>query len=69
MAITLHESLRSVFYAPFCAALASMRTSMRAWRSVHGYIDEMCTGTFGQAFDGPHFTSGNIVTLCNAEGC
>lgn len=34
---------------------------------VSGY-DE-CTGTFGQSFNGPRFTSNNIVPLCNDEGC
>ena len=37
--------------------------------TVHGYISQMCTGTFGQAFNGPEFTSNNILMLCNAEGC
>jgi hypothetical protein len=36
--------------------------------TVHGY-EGSCTGTFGQTFDGPRFTSNNIVTLCNAAGC
>jgi V8-like Glu-specific endopeptidase len=36
---------------------------------VHGYDSQSCTGTFGQTFNGPRFTSGNIVTLCNAAGC
>ncbi len=33
---------------------------------VHG---PSCQGTFGQTFNGARFTSGNIVPLCNAEGC
>lgn len=37
--------------------------------TVHGYINQTCTGTFGQDFDGPQFTSNNILLLCNAEGC
>ncbi|MGB6732885.1 MAG: hypothetical protein WBE84_17205, partial [Xanthobacteraceae bacterium] len=37
--------------------------------TVHGYISQTCTGTFGQEFNGPQFTSGNILMLCNAEGC
>jgi len=37
--------------------------------TVHGYISQGCTGTFGQEFDGPQFTSNNILMLCNAEGC
>src|SRR5258708_3104608 len=37
--------------------------------TVHGYINQKCTGTFGQVFDGPQFTSNNIVPLCNDEGC
>lgn len=36
---------------------------------VHGYDNQSCTGTFGQTFNGPRFTSGNIVTLCDAAGC
>jgi len=37
--------------------------------TVHGYINQSCTGTFGQEFDGPQFTSNNIAALCSAEGC
>jgi V8-like Glu-specific endopeptidase len=37
--------------------------------TVHGYINQACTGTFGQDFDGPQFTSNNILLLCNDEGC
>ena len=37
--------------------------------TVHGYINQTCTGTFGQEFNGPQFTSNNILMLCNAEGC
>jgi V8-like Glu-specific endopeptidase len=37
--------------------------------TVHGYISQACTGTFGQVFDGPQFTSNNIVPLCNDEHC
>jgi Trypsin-like peptidase domain len=37
--------------------------------TVHGYISQACTGTFGQVFDGPQFNSNNILLLCNAEGC
>ena len=36
---------------------------------VHGYDSASCTGTFGQTFNGPRFTSANIVTLCTAAGC
>ena len=36
---------------------------------VHGYDSSSCTGTFGQTFNGARFTSGNIVTICNAAGC
>lgn len=36
---------------------------------VHGYDGPSCTGTFGKTFNGPRFTSGNIVTLCSAVGC
>jgi len=28
-----------------------------------------CTGTFGLSYNGARFTTANIVTLCNAEGC
>jgi V8-like Glu-specific endopeptidase len=37
--------------------------------TVHGYINQNCTGAFGQEFDGPQFNSNNILLLCNAEGC
>ena len=37
--------------------------------TVHGHINQACTGTFGQNFDGPQFTSDNIVLLCRDEGC
>jgi V8-like Glu-specific endopeptidase len=33
---------------------------------VHG---PSCSGTFGKTFNGPRFTSGNIVSVCNAAGC
>ena len=36
---------------------------------VHGYDSQSCTGTFGATFNGPRFTSGNIVVVCNAAGC
>ena len=36
---------------------------------VHGYDSQSCTGSFGKTFNGARFTSGNIVTLCNAAGC
>ncbi|KQV82328.1 hypothetical protein ASD15_09805 [Massilia sp. Root351] len=36
---------------------------------VHGYDGSTCTGTFGQTFNGPRFTSGNIAALCTAQGC
>jgi V8-like Glu-specific endopeptidase len=36
--------------------------------TVHGFV-QGCSGTFGQDFDGPQFTSNNIVMLCTAEGC
>jgi len=28
-----------------------------------------CAGDFGQTFVGSHFSSDNIVLLCNAAGC
>ena len=37
--------------------------------TVHGYSGTSCTGPFGQVFNGPQFTSNNIVALCNAQGC
>lgn len=37
--------------------------------TVHGYINQVCTGNFGQVFNGPQFTSSNIAMLCNDEGC
>jgi hypothetical protein len=36
---------------------------------VSGYDSASCTGGFGSTFNGPRFTNGNIVTLCNAHGC
>jgi len=36
---------------------------------VHGYQSAACTGTFGQTYNGPRFTSSNIVPLCTAQGC
>ena len=36
---------------------------------VSGYDSGSCTGSFGQTFNGPRFTSSNIETLCNAHGC
>lgn len=36
---------------------------------VHGWQSSACTGSFGQTFNGARFTSGNIVTICNAAGC
>lgn len=36
---------------------------------VSGYDGTSCTGSFGRTFNGPRFTTDNIVTLCNAIGC
>lgn len=36
---------------------------------VSGYDGTSCTGSFGQTFNGPRFTSANIVALCNTIGC
>jgi V8-like Glu-specific endopeptidase len=36
---------------------------------VSGYDSTTCTGTFGQTFNGPRFTSQNIVPLCDKIGC
>lgn len=44
------------------------RTGSHVDSVVHGYDSSSCTGTFGQTFNGPRFTSGNILTLCNAQG-
>ncbi len=39
--------------------------------TLHGYNnpEQTCTGPFGRDFDGPQFTSNNIVPVCNAAGC
>ena len=36
---------------------------------VSGYDSGSCTGSFGQTFNGPRFTSDNIAVLCNDHGC
>lgn len=36
---------------------------------VSGHDGTSCTGSFGKTFNGPRFTSDNIVALCNAIGC
>lgn len=36
---------------------------------VSGYDGNVCTGSFGATYNGPRFTTDNIVTLCNAIGC
>lgn len=36
---------------------------------VSGYDNGSCTGSFGQTFNGPRFTTDNIVTLCTDQGC
>jgi hypothetical protein len=36
---------------------------------VSGHDGDTCTGTFGESFNGPRFTSSNIVAICNAAGC
>ncbi|HSK40718.1 MAG TPA: hypothetical protein VK943_13210 [Arenibaculum sp.] len=36
---------------------------------VSGYDGTSCTGSFGSTYNGPRFTSDNIVTLCNTIGC
>ena len=36
---------------------------------VSGHDSASCTGTFGSTFNGPRFTSSNIVPLCNSVGC
>lgn len=49
---------------------------LRGWRGgnwvngvVSGYDSTSCTGSFGQTFNGPRFTSDNIVKICDAIGC
>jgi len=39
------------------------------YATVHGYDSQSCTGTFGKTFNGPRFSSDNIVPLCSAAGC
>jgi len=36
---------------------------------VSGYDGTSCTGSFGRTFNGPRFTSDNIVALCNTLNC
>ena len=36
---------------------------------VSGYDSTSCTGSFGSTYNGPRFTSDNIVQLCNDIGC
>ena len=36
---------------------------------VSGYDNTSCTGTFGQTYNGPRFTSDNIVYICDRIGC
>jgi V8-like Glu-specific endopeptidase len=36
---------------------------------VSGWDSAACTGAFGTTFNGPRFTTNNIVTLCNSAGC
>ena len=36
---------------------------------VSGYDSSSCTGTFGQTFNGPRFTSSNIEYVCDRIGC
>lgn len=45
------------------------RGANRVGAVVSGYDNSSCTGTFGQTFNGPRFTSANILALCNAQGC
>lgn len=35
---------------------------------VSGWDSASCTGTFGEAFNGPRFNTGNFTALCNAGG-
>ncbi len=49
---------------------------LRSWRGgnwvngvVSGYDGTSCTGSFGQTFNGPRFTSDNIKKLCDTIGC
>jgi V8-like Glu-specific endopeptidase len=45
------------------------RTNNYVDATVSGWDSTTCTGTFGKTFNGPRFTSSNIVPLCNAAGC
>jgi hypothetical protein len=36
---------------------------------VSGHDSTGCTGGFGQTFNGPRFTTSNIVLLCDDENC
>jgi hypothetical protein len=45
------------------------RTGNHVDSVVHGCVSQSCTGTFGKTFNGASFTTNNIVTLCNAQGC
>ncbi len=36
---------------------------------VSGYESGTCTGSFGSTYNGPRFTSNNIVPICNGAGC
>jgi V8-like Glu-specific endopeptidase len=51
------------------AWIRAYRTSSWVNSVVSGYHNTTCTGTFGSTFNGPRFTSSNILTLCNAAGC
>jgi V8-like Glu-specific endopeptidase len=49
---------------------------VRAYRGGGDWVNSVvsgwtsgCTGTMGSTFNGPRFTSSNIVTLCNSVGC
>jgi V8-like Glu-specific endopeptidase len=52
-----------------------VRTFKRFIAGANNYVHtvvsghDSCTGTFGQSFNGPRFTSNNIVPLCTAQGC
>lgn len=49
--------------------IRNYRTGNHVNAVVSGYDNSSCTGSFGKTFNGPRFTSSNIVALCNAAGC
>ncbi len=54
---------------PWIRKFKQLKSTNRVNAVVSGWDSTTCTGTFGQTFNGPRFTSNNIVLLCNAQGC